>query len=351
MLRQIDGVRWGWFCVVCFLLISCGRIEALQERDGLATPIAASVDQLILIEYNNYPDFRLSQFDVDTRATDPLFEVEPDGWINQIDFLAATNSLALSYTPPPVDETAYPFDRAGLYTLALDTPPLELQPVYVPDQADLFYFNPVWTPDGRYLFYITFIPDPTARSRFDVALWRYELATEATLKIADDGIWPRVSPDGQKLTYITVDPETLERGLVVTDLAGDNLVQLLKIGAYFDLDSPFFTIDSQHIYFAASLANPAISQHWWEPWLGVQVAQAHVDQPIPTDWWRMPATGGEPERLTSEELLIIFGSLGSDGLIYFSASDGLYVANPADGKIQRLVEATNLRNFAIQLAQ
>jgi len=81
------------------------------------------------------------------------------------------------------------------------------------------------------------------------------------------------------------------------------------------------------------LPTPPLS--WLDQLLGVQSAAAHS---IPSDWWSVPVTGGQPERLTAIFDMGMYADIAPDGqrLIFVSAT-GLYVMNPDGSDLQRLL--------------
>jgi len=259
--------------------------------------------------------------DLETEEFIELFKIPQNGWINQLDLSSDGRKLALSYTLPPESAQEGFFSKAGIYLLLLDEMGMPTQaepvPLVAPAESETFYYNPIWSPDGRYIFYVRTTPmenPEETESGVNIMMMRYEMETQALMEIAVDGIWPRVSPNGQHLTYIKVDPMTLERSLITTDLAGSDPTELIPVGDFFDLDSPLFSSDSQWIYFIAAQEDPLQADQsssqaipWWMRLLGIDVASAHSSHNIPAEWWRIPAAGGTPEQLTEEGEIIIYG--------------------------------------------
>jgi hypothetical protein len=70
----------------------------------------------------------------------------------------------------------------------------------------------------------------------------------------------------------------------------------------------------------------------WQPgghsgW-GTEAAAAHD---IPSDWWRIPVSGGEPERLTELNLVGLYGDfVGNGRYLAFASRSGLYLLDTHD---------------------
>jgi len=360
-----------WFCMslLCFCLgiTSCmGSNQSISELqiDSQEAPVerlAEPAKALLFVEYRNHPNFRISQMDLNSDGFIELFNIPQNGWINQLDLSSDGRLLALSYTSPPENAQAALYRSAGIYLMVLDEMGLPTQsepvPLLEPEEDDVDYYNPIWTPDGRYIFYIRTTPTENAErpeGSVDIMLMRYEMETRASREIGADGIWLRVSPNGQRLTYITVNPVTMERGLVATDLEGNALTQLIPAGDFFDIDSPLFSSDSQWVYFTAAeeeptTVNDSSSQAipWWMHLLGTSVASAHSSHNLPSEWWRVPASGGIPEQLTNQGEIIIYGAFDyATEQLYYTTMTGLFVL---DGdKIEQLHEARYYQTFAVR---
>lgn len=331
--------RWI-LCILCLILLGCGAPV------GSPTEAAPRPISLLMVSAGAEQGNQVISWDLATKRATPLFTPPPQGWVNQIDLAADGHTLALSYTPPP-GQAGAPFDRAGLYALDLEGTDRRLTPLLVPEGPHTFYYNPIWSPDGRYLFTVRIMPKEGAPQGVQVTLMRYELESQTLLPIAEDGIWPRVSPDGQRLVYIIVNPDTLERGLRVSDLAGEEMQELIPIGEYFDLDTPLFAADSSALYVAAAAQTPPTSRRWWGG-----VAEAHADHNVPTEWYRVPLAGGELEQLTEQQQIVIYGALAPGGqTIYYITTAGLFALPLSSQEPLYLSEAPTYRNLTIRGGQ
>jgi Tol biopolymer transport system component len=143
--------------------------------------------------------------------------------------------------------------------------------------------------------------------------------------IADDAIWPRLSPDGTRLAYVFYSLTDARAELRVADADGQNSTALPLPASFIAVDVPMFTPDGQALLFSGSdTAGPA-SVSWFDEMLGVQRAEAHS---LPSDWYRMSLSGGAPERLTHIQDTGLYGGLSPDGRrLAFIAATGVYVMN------------------------
>lgn len=315
--------------MLCIWLLSMGCTQKLESPDDgdsaiVASEIADSIpNEIIGMEYRSMTVAALNRIDVLTGVRTALWEMPEQAWVHQIAPINA-NAVGLSYSPIPMEDEQ-PYQRAGLYALLWEEEGASLIPVLESQEAGVSFYAPVWTADGRYIFYVRYI---VSSATVDVTLMRHEVATGLQVEIAKDGVWPRVSTKGELLTYITVNPETQERGVVVSNWDGENVVELVKSGDYFDVDSPLFSADNRYLYFTASIPR----QTSWLDWLfGVKTAYAHADANVPVEWMRVPVAGGEHEQLSAEGKIVIFGDFSATGdILYFTTTEGLF-SMPANG--------------------
>ena len=128
----------------------------------------------------------------------------------QADLNRAGDMLVMAYAAPPeAGQKAY--DRNGVYTLSLiNDENGEAAPEFLfgNTAANEFVFNPIWSADETQIFYVSYKRIPAENGAdapmLDVALMRYDVASQQHVVISEDGIWPRLSPDGSRLVFIPV---------------------------------------------------------------------------------------------------------------------------------------------------
>ena len=257
-----------------------------------------------------------------------IFQVPTNGWLASFDLWPVAGSggqFVVAYAPPPPPGEIN-FGFTSLYLLPQDGGEMEL---LLGSQVDgELFFNPVWSADGQSIYFSHVTPREGEEYAFDTTLERLHLATGHIDLIAADAIWPQLSPDGTMLAYVRVEPVTLANSLVLADPDGSNTRELVGAEMFTAVDAPVFSPDNQMIYFSA--VEPATARSWWERLWGVQVAAAHN---LPSDWYRLPVTGGEVERLTTINGVGLYGRFSPSGvpIFAFTSQGGIYEM-AADGR-------------------
>ncbi|MCA9897989.1 MAG: PD40 domain-containing protein [Ardenticatenaceae bacterium] len=321
--RQI--LLWLW---LVGLLMACGG--GVETAVPTETEFAGGTIYFILQEPHRQA---LMRYDVAADSVEPLFEVPVNAWISHMAASPDGSQIALTYAPSP-GENEIQFGYSSLYLLLADGRS-EPRPLIERTADQEVFFNPAWSPDGAWLYYTHVTPLDEITFTFATHLERFELATGTTEVLAENGIWPRVSPDGRFLTYVNIDRDSLAAELVVADADGRNPTVLVPRNRFVTLDSPFFSADGAWLYFSA-VAQQTSSASWWEQLLGIEVALAHD---LPSTWWRIPVNGGEPESLISEASVGQYGTLSPDGrTIAFSSRSGIFVMQPDGSDVRLLLE-------------
>lgn len=256
-----------------------------------------------------------------------IFQVPTNGWLASFDLWPVAGSggrFVVAYAPPPPpDEINFGF--TSLYLLPQDGGEMEL--LLGPQVDGELFFNPIWSADGQSIYFSHVTPREGEAYAFDTSLERLHLASGQIDLIAADAIWPQLSLDGTMLAYVHVEPVTLANSLMLADPDGGNARELVGVEMFTAVDAPVFSPDNQMIYFSA--VEPAAARSWWERLWGVQVAAAHN---LPSDWYRISATGGEVERLTEINAVGLYGRFSPSGTPVFAfASQGGIYEMAADG--------------------
>ncbi|WP_420630589.1 hypothetical protein [Candidatus Leptofilum sp.] len=275
----------------------------------------------------------LMRYDVATGDVESLFEVPQNAWLSHMAASPDGSQIAMTYAPSP-GENEIQFGYSSLYLLLADGRSEPRLLIKRTAEQEVF-FNPAWSPDGEWLYYSHVKPLDEDAFTFTTTLERVELATGMVEPLAENGIWPRVSPDGRFLAYVNIDLDSLAAELILAETDGSNLTVLVPRDCFVTLDSPFFSANGEWLYFSA-VAEQASSATWWEQLLGIEVAAAHN---LPSRWWRVPVSSGEPEPITSEARVGQYGSLSPDGrTIAFATQSGLYLMQPDGSEVRLLLE-------------
>lgn len=319
------------------LLAGCGQ-------DTVVSPIAPSphasspVGSLYFIRVDRTTQ-ELARYDVAAGTQTAVFTVPETGWLKEM-AVSPDGQIVLAYAPPPEDDTPQ-YGFTGLYRLPDGGGvPVELVAKGSPDEI---FLNPAWSPDGRMLYYAHLSPAEDGSGNFVTTLERLDVTTGESEIVVENGIWPRLSPDGRTLAYVEFDPQTQIYNLILADADGRNPRILVPMGDFLALDAPMFSPDGATLCFSAVSAADS-SRPWWEIVLGIQTAAAHN---LPSDWWCLPVAGGQPQRLTSIFEVGMYGAFSPDGReIGFASQSGVYHM-AADGRnLQKWLDVSALDSFA-----
>jgi Tol biopolymer transport system component len=262
-----------------------------------------------------------------------LFEVPENAWLSHMAASPDGSQIAMTYAPSP-GENEIQFGYSSLYLLLADG---RSQPRLLIERTaeQEVFFNPTWSPDGQQLYYSHVTPLDEEAFTFNTTLERLDLASGEVTMVAENGIWPRVSPDGRSLAYIHIDQDSLAAELVLAERDGSNATVLVPRDRFMTLDAPLFSADGQWLYVSA-VAEQTSSAAWWERLLGIEVASAHN---LPSRWWRLALTDGEPVPLTEEARVGQYGVLSPDGrYLAFGSQSGIFLMQPDGSELHQLLE-------------
>jgi Tol biopolymer transport system component len=213
------------------------------------------------------------------------------------------------------------------------------QLLFEPPSGDDEYTQPDWSPDGKYIYF----SHTNYRSAKTYEVMRLAYPNGEPEQVAANAYWPRMASDGSRLAYVSIDPSTNTNELFVAGPNGTNsrVVPLLGM-AWVNtiIDAPMFLPDGQTILFSGPIPRPVSRPSWIERLLGVTVASAHPS--IPSDWWSVPLTGGEPVRLTDLYSPSLFASLSPDMkyIACYSVTNGVFVMDMEGKDLTEIVSST-----------
>lgn len=277
----------------------------------------------------------LRSLDLATGSVTPVFETEVGSWIGSFAVSPDFKNLIISYAPPSDPSVG---SRERLYVLPLDgskPPQLLFSPPADQDQ----YTQPDFSPDGKYLYFTHY----SSRSSANYEIMRLAYPDGKPESLIGQAYWPRLSADGSQLAYVTVTSANGPNELFVANAEGKDArsVQLLGPGwTESIIDAPLFLPDGKSILFSAPTpAQSSAPTSWVDKLFGVTVANAHGY--IPSDWWSVPAVGGQPVRLTRVYTPGLFASLSPDSRFIASySSTGIFVMDPQGGNLTQIVNYT-----------
>jgi Tol biopolymer transport system component len=273
----------------------------------------------------------VQSLDLGTGEISTIFQTPSNGWIDAAAVSPDNQQLIISYSPPTDNphggqETLYRIPADGSQSPQL---------LFTPGSPKDHNFQPIWSPDGKYVYFAQI----NYGSATTFKVMRVAFPDGQPEKLVDGSYWPRVSEDGTRLVYVTVDPQTAVNRLFVAQADGTDAHQVPLAGPSIPviIDAPMFSPDEQSIIFSAPDPTQSSSPGWLDNILGPITARA-ADGSIPSDWWSVPITGGKPRQLTNTHSLALFGSFSPDNKYIASyTSDEIFVMKPDGTGITLLV--------------
>ncbi|MGZ9234538.1 MAG: hypothetical protein ACXW4E_03360, partial [Anaerolineales bacterium] len=250
----------------------------------------------------------LQMLDLVTGDIATIFGV-PRSWIYYASISPDAKSIVMSHSPSAQSNSS---SVRILYIMPLDAsvPP---QPLFTPPSPDDRYTQVEWSPDGRDVYFVHYNDKARPTNQLDPIydILRMRYPDGQLERIADHAFWPRLSPDSSKIVYISVEPDSGKNELFVANSDGSNPQRIALSGPASQeiIDAPIFSPDGQSILFSVPSPVQTSQLNWLEQLLGIQVARAHN---VPSDWWSVPISGGEPTQLTNIQTVNLFGSISPD---------------------------------------
>jgi hypothetical protein len=302
----------------------------VSTLDTVVTDAASDLPgKLLFLEQRGQPNYRIAFLDFETQSLSTAFAIPEKALVYQLAETPVPDTLLMTYSAPP-EAGHQPYDRNGIYTLDLKRGEVEL--LLGDDVTDVYYAYPQWS--GDFLYYAVY-----ERANATQRIERFDLQEQTTMMIAPRATLPVASPDGSFVAYLALNPHTGRRSIRVADAEGQHTVELVGEYTFSDIDLPMFSGDGQWVYFTV-LDMPAPSL--LSILVGSSRAYAHGNHLVPARWYRVPATGGQAEIVTSNPDVTLFGSLYGDLLGYVS-STGFSVIR--DQGAQQIVQSRAMRSF------
>jgi Tol biopolymer transport system component len=290
--------------------------------------------RLVLIEWRPNGN-RLIELNLISGEIKALFQAPENSWLSEAVVPPDEQRILLAYAPPPPGGETQ-FGYTDLYLLPYDGSS-QPQPFLTRSNPEESYFFSTWAVDGQSVYFThLYQSDPNSpilTYQNDVEKATLQGETETVIEHA---LWPAISPDGSRLSYLYADPVTFGNDLYLANPDGTGQLPVLQPGANPPVDAHLFTTDGSQLIFSMVNFQPAPASSWLEILFGVENASAHN---VPSDWYHAPLSGGLPERLTYLDDVNLNGDLSPDGGRFaFIAASGLYVMN-VDGS--NLIQLSN----------
>lgn len=294
--------------------------------------------KLILSDYNT----GISEFDFTTMKLVPRFHPPNNGFVGPSVLSPDGKTFVMIYSiPRDIGDPQY--GAADLYTLAADGSAEPKLLLNTTESGD-YYFSPWWAPDGQSIYYgRLYTPisgTPTKPTGY--FLTRYAYPKGPAQELHDNVLSVRISADGTKLFYVSVNPQTTLSNIYVTDLDGKNGKAVLPDGETWIIDSIAISPDGQSVTFNKGVQETSQSgMSLLDLLLGTRIASAHN---LPSDIWIIKL-GGTPQKLTDLEGYGFVADFSPDGqYIAFSCDSGVYIMK-SDGT--RQTKVSNVANFSM----
>ena len=203
------------------------------------------------LQGTNDPIFNINTLDLATGTITTIFQAPEVAWIYYMSVSPDGKQAIISYSTPPQNHEAVNQD---LYILPLDgssPPQLLITPPTSYDQ----YLQAEWSPDGKYIYYVhnNYKDQPAGQHYPDYEIYRMAYPDGQPQKILDQAFWPRLSPDGSRLVYISINLADGTNNIFLANADGSNAQQIQFSGAIAPniIDAPIFAPDGQSIIFSA----------------------------------------------------------------------------------------------------
>jgi Tol biopolymer transport system component len=255
-----------------------------------------------------------------------IFQAVNGAWIDFASVSPGGKELLMAYLPPRAASAANSAGQQALYTIPLDgSQPPEL--LFTPPSNGDQYYQPVWSADGKYIYFAHTdfnAPLKIAGQHYPIyEIYRMAYPGGQPQKIADQAYWPRLSADGARLAFVSLDPLDGSNKLFAANADGSGAYQVTISGVYIPqiIDAPFFTPDDSSVLYSAVSPTQSSRPDWIQRLLGVTSASAHT---VPSDWWSVPIGGGTPTQLTHITAVGLYASQSPDKK-YIASYSGLGV--------------------------
>ena len=314
---------------------------ATSTSPTLSVPSSLNLKgKLLLSDYN----VGILEINLSTRQIRQLFRAPDNGFAGPAVLSPDGQTFFLLYSRPR-DVQSPNYGSASLYTLSGDGSG-QPSPLLKQEDSSNYYFSPTWSPDGKSVYYgrlyspFTGTPATQPTGYF---LDQYALPDGPAQDLVTNTLSVRISEDGKKMFYVSVNPDTQLSNIEVANLDGSHPTGLLPGGENWIVDAFAVSPDAKTIVFSsADKSSFQSSLPWLDRLMGVQVAQAHN---VPSDLFIMNV-GGSPHQLTylaDSGFIMDFSPDGQS--IAFTCGSGTYVIRPDGSEQTQISSAMSFGNL------
>lgn len=329
-------------------LIVLGLVALAACLPGTASSPGTSIDQpmrvlpalkstglsgsLYFVHYRQIGN-QLMALDLASGQMRTIFSGADHSWLAAADVSPDGKQALLAYAPPPPAGQVQ-LANTDLMLMPLDgsSAPKALLTRTAPNES---FLHPDWAPDGQSFYYTHNVPTKAERSGILSQIEHNQPGGQAQVLI-QHALWPRVSPDGTKVAYLSEVQFTSDNELYLMNADGSNPhpATSAKIPV---VDAHIFSPDGKTIYFSAlsetytPTPSPSSLREGLPAWVldhkfGVQTAAAHNN---PSDWFAVQIDSGQAVQLTHIQDVNMVGTFSPDGRwLTFLSQKGLFVMQP-----------------------
>ena len=269
------------------------------------------------------PSVSILSLDLTTGELGTIIQFPVGGWSDAAAVSPDHKTLILAYSPP---RDSLQGGQESLYSLPIDgagSPQL----LFMAPSSDDQYSQPEWSPDGKYIY----LAHINYQSMETYEIMRMAYPGGKPEKLVDSAYWPRVSPDGTRLLYVSLAAGPGINQLFLAKVDGSEAHQVPVNGLPVPqiIDVPMLSPDNRSIIFSSPDALSNSIPSWVDKLFGVRVALA--DGSLASDWWSVPVSGGTATQLTHLQSLALYGVYSPDKKYIASYSAGGVLVMKPDG--------------------
>ncbi len=310
---------------------------ATEPAPGTDADPGRSAGEIVFVEERGPPNFRVGVLDIPSGEVHTAFALPAGAFAYDLDVERTSGAVALAYTAPAADGEDG-FDRSQIVRL------VDGEPHWVagPDEADAWAVSPRWSADGTRIWYVARDPSLVARG-VGYALVLADVASGRVVHSIDWAAEPAVSPTGEYVAWVAVDPGTQVRSIQLGDADGALVRRLVEGDAYADVAHPVFSADGAEVFvFVPELGDvPRVAELWADP-----SPLGHGAHITAGDWLAIPLDGSSPRRVTALATIQYGAAVSPDGGSLVSATQtGIEWVSLHDGASEELLFNRAIRSL------